>query len=155
MLMVSKPSNLLNLVAANVLKAHTASQEELETHLGQAKDALHDALLAETSMSGKFRNLYDAAHQFTLAAFKISGYRAADGQGGHRQSLFAALEHAVPATERDKAVFEKAHRDRNNAEYQGTPVVYSGSELEALQKAVKNLQEEVELMFRKCKVPTS
>jgi hypothetical protein len=82
-----------------------------------------------------------------LAAFKISGYRSGDG-AGHRQNLFASLEHAVPATEKDKPVFEKAHRDRNNAEYHGMPVIYSGSETDALTSAIKNLQEEVELMFR-------
>jgi hypothetical protein len=147
---VSKPSNLRNLLASKVLHEHTPRLEELETHLTQARDALHDAALKETSASGRFKNLYDAGHQFTLVAFKILGYRAGDGQG-HRQNLFASLEHAVPATEGDKSVFEKAHRDRNNAEYHGMPVVYSGSEIEALTSAVTNLQEEVGIMFRQWK----
>jgi hypothetical protein len=145
--MVSKPSNLRNLLAASVLHPHQPSLVELETHLGLARDALHDAGLKETSASGRFIGLYNAVHQFTLAAFKISGYRSGDG-AGHRQNLFASLEHAVPATEKDKPVFEKAHRDRNNAEYHGMPVIYSGSETDALASAIKNLQEEVELMFR-------
>lgn len=144
---VSKPSNLLNLLASKVLHEHKPSPQELETHIGQARDALHDAGLKGTSASGRFRNLYDAGHQLTLAAFKIQGYRSGDSPG-HRQSLFASLEHAVPATERGMPIFEKAHRDRNNAEYQGMPVVYSGSEIEALTNAVNNLLEEVEIMFR-------
>jgi hypothetical protein len=108
---------------------------------------LHDAGLKETSASGRFTGLYNAGHQFTLAAFKILGYRSGDS-AGHRKSLFESLEHAVPATERDKPIFEKAHRDRNNAEYHGMPVIYSGSETEALTNAVINLQEEVDFMFR-------
>jgi hypothetical protein len=148
--MVSKPSNLANLLAAGVLRRHQPGLVELETHLGLARDALHDAGLKETSASGRFTGLYNAGHQFALAAFKISGYRPGDG-GGHRQHLFASLEHAVPATEQDKPVFEKAHRDRNNAEYHGMPVIYSGSETEAFAGAIKNLQEEVELMFRSWK----
>lgn len=123
---------------------------ELETHLGLAHDALHDSGLRETSASGRFIGLYNAGHQFALAAFKILGYRSGDS-AGHRQNLFASLEHAVPATEKDKPVFEKAHRDRNNAEYHGMPVIYSGSETEALASAIKNLQEEVDLMFRNWK----
>lgn len=75
------------------------------------------------------------------------GYRSGDG-ARHRKSLFESLEHAVPATERDKPIFEKAHRDRNNAEYHGMPVIYSGIETEALTSAIRNLQEEVELMFK-------
>ena len=145
--MVSKPTNLLNLLNTRVLQRHQPSLAELETHLSQARDALHDAGLKETSASGRFTGLYNAGHQFTLAAFKILGYRSGDS-AGHRKSLFESLEHAVPATERDKPIFEKAHRDRNNAEYHGMPVIYSGSETEALTNAVINLQEEVDFMFR-------
>lgn len=145
--MVSKPANLRNLLATGVLHGHQPSLVELETHLSLARDALHDAGLKETSASGRFIGLYNAGHQFTLAAFKILGYRSGDG-AGHRQNLFASLEHAVPATEKDKPVFEKAHRDRNNAEYHGMPVIYSASETEALVSAINNLREEVEMMFR-------
>jgi hypothetical protein len=148
--MVSKPANLLNLVASGVLQHHAPSLEEINTHLGQARDAIHDAGLKETSASGKFKNLYDAGHQLALAAFKISGYRAGASQG-HRSGLFSSLEHAVPATEKDQPVFDKAHRDRNNAEYNGVPVSYSASELDALSAAVSNLQDEVDLMFRQWK----
>jgi hypothetical protein len=148
--MVSKPSNLLNLLAAKALHPHQPSLVELETHISQARDALHDAGLKETSATGRFTGLYNAGHQFTLAAFKILGYRSGES-AGHRQNLFASLEHAVPATEKDKPVFEKAHRDRNNAEYHGMPVLYSSSETKALASAIKNLQEEVELMFRNWK----
>ena len=148
--MVSKPANLPNLVSSRALQHHAPSLEELNTHLGQARDAIHDAGLKATSASGKFKNLYDAAHQLTLAAFKILGYRSGDNQG-HRSALFSSLEHAVPATEIDQPVFEKAHRDRNNAEYNGLPVSYSASELDALSAAVSNLQEEVDLMFRQWK----
>ena len=145
--MVSKPSNLLNLLAAGVLQQHQPSLAELETHLSQARDALHDAALKGTSASGRFNGLYNDGHQLTLAAFKMLGYRSGDG-ARHRKSLFESLEHAVPATERDKPIFEKAHRDRNNAEYHGMPVIYSGIETEALTSAIRNLQEEVELMFK-------
>lgn len=69
--MVSKPSNLLNLLATKSLHQHQPSLVELETHISQARDALHDAGLKETSASGRFTGLYNAGHQFTLAAFKI------------------------------------------------------------------------------------
>lgn len=148
--MVSKPANLLNLVSSRALQHHAPSLQELDTHLAQARDAIHDAGLKETSTSGKFKNLYDAAHQLALAAFKTLGYRSGESQG-HRSILFSSLEHAVPGTANDRPIFEKAHRDRNNAEYNGLPVLYSESELEALNDAVSNLQEEVDLMFRQWK----
>jgi hypothetical protein len=135
---------------AGRLKAHTPTPGELKAHIDEAANLLSDSGIKGISVSGKFTCAYGAAHALAVAAFKINGYRIDDDKG-HRQTLFAALEHAVPATEGDKAIFEKAHRDRNNAEYQGMRVQYSESELEALVDAVRNLQEEVDHLFRQWK----
>lgn len=110
--MVSKPGNLRNLMAAGKLKAHVPTATELETHLREGNNGMADAVLPGISDTGRFKNVYDAAHAFSMVAFKLLGYRPDDRQG-HRQILFTALEHAVPATERDRGVFENANRTRN------------------------------------------
>lgn len=147
--MVSKPANLRNLMAAGKLRAHAPTPTELETHLREGKNGMADASLPGISDTGRFKNVYDAAHAFSLVAFKLLGYRPDDKQG-HRQILFTALEHAVPATERDRGVFENANRTRNLLEYDGS-FMMSELEMEALVRATRNLQEEVALMYRQWK----
>lgn len=98
----------------------------------------------------RFVLIYGAAHALTIAAIKMRGFRIDDGLG-HRQTVFQAMEHAVPATERDMPVFALAHKDRNHSEYEGKPVMLPESRLEALTKATENLCEEVEHLFKQWK----
>lgn len=144
--MVSKPANLANLLRTGKLKAHAPTLTELETHLREGKNGLADASLPGISDTGRFKNVYDAAHAFSMMAFKTLGYRP-DERQGHRQILFTALEHAVPATERDRGLFENANRTRNLLEYDGS-FLMSEMEMDELVRATRNLQEEVERMYR-------
>ncbi|MCX7180886.1 MAG: hypothetical protein NTX56_19665 [Proteobacteria bacterium] len=100
--MVSKPANLVNLVG-KLLERYTATREEIQGHLDNAQDNLADASLKGATRLGVFNGTYNAAHSLALAAYKILGYRPAGG--GHRQSVFNSLEHAVPATEADRELF--------------------------------------------------
>jgi hypothetical protein len=144
--MVSKPANLPKLVGTS-LEYYTPTRDELQGHLDNARDHLADASLKGVSKLGTFNGTYNAAHALALAAFKILGYRPA-GEG-HRQSVFSALEHAVPATEGDKELFIEAHKLRNNTEYGGIDRdALRESFLEELRAATTNLDEEVRLMFR-------
>lgn len=144
--MVAKPANLINLLNSGKLKRHVPTITELETHLREGNNGLADANLPGISDTGRFKNIYDAAHAFSLVAFKTQGYRP-DEKMGHRQILFTALEHAVPATERDHGLFENANRTRNLLEYDGS-FMLSEMEMEELIRATRNLQEEVTLMYR-------
>ena len=145
--MVSKPSNLANLVG-KLLETYAASRDEIEAHLESAKDSMADARLPNVSLFGRFQSLYTAGHALAVAAYKIRGFRAKEGPG-HRQGIFDALEHAVPATENDQQVFVEAHRIRNNSEYNGIGRwSIQQSTVEALQAATENLDEEVRFMYR-------
>lgn len=147
--MVSKPSNLAKLLESRLLKEHVPRELELRTHIARAKNLLKDAQLSAASLDGRYNNAYSAAHGLALAAFKMKGYRPDDsGRGGHRQILFQALTHVVPAVERDCPVFEKAHDHRNKAEYLGEALEIQASAVDALIGATKNLAEEVDLMFK-------
>lgn len=144
--MVSKPANLPNLVG-KLLAHYTPTREELQAHLDNARDNLADAALPGVSRLGAFTGTYNAAHALALAAFKLQGYRPA-GEG-HRQSVFSALEHAVPATEADQGIFIEAHKLRNLTEYGGLGrEALQPSFLDALRAATQNLDEEVRLQFR-------
>lgn len=147
--MVSKPANLINLLNSGKLKRHKPTVTELETHLREGNNGLADANLPGISDTGRFKNIYDAAHAFSMLAFKTLGYRPDDKQG-HRQILFTALEHAVPATERDRSLFENTNRTRNLLEYDGS-FMMSEMEMEELIRATRNLQEESALMYRQWK----
>lgn len=144
--MVSKPANLINLLNSGKLKLHAPTETELATHLREGNNGLADAVLPGISDTGRFKNVYDAAHAFSMVAFKTLGYRPDDKQG-HRQILFTALEHAVPATERDRGLFENANRTRNLLEYDGS-FMLSAMEMGELIRATRNLQEEASLMYR-------
>ena len=67
--MVSKPSNLNNLVTTGALKIHQPTLPEIMAHLTQAKDSLNDISWPGASASGKFKGPYDAAHQLGLGLF--------------------------------------------------------------------------------------
>lgn len=139
--MVSKPSNL-----ANLFPVHKASRAEIDTHLANGQDYLQDAAQVAVSRAGRYKAAYDASHAFALAAIKMRGFRPKEG--GHRQSLFAALAHALPATERDQPVFEQAHKERNRSEYDGAPIDITDSKLQALVAAAANLQEETLSLYK-------
>lgn len=144
--MVSKPANLANLVG-KLLERYTATREEIQGHLDNAQDNLADASLKGATRLGVFNGTYNAAHSLALAAYKILGYRPVGG--GHRQSVFNSLEHAVPATEADRELFIDAHKLRNNTEYEGIGRnALQESFVEELRAATKNLDEEVRIMFR-------
>lgn len=141
--MVSKPANLLNLFPHR----HTPTVAELQTHITNAATDLVDAKNATVSAVGRYKHAYDAAHALAIAAVKIRGFRPSN-ELGHRQLVFTALEHAVPAVERDVPIFNDAHKERNRSEYDGAPISVTASKLEGLIKAADNLLEEVQYMHR-------
>ncbi len=94
--MASKPENLKNLAMTGALKPHEPEDWEIASHLERAKNLLHDARLKDATLDGRYNNAYSAAHALAQAAFKLRGFRTTDSRG-HRQTLFSALEHAVPA----------------------------------------------------------
>ena len=140
--MVSKPANL-----SNLFPRHFATAGELETHIKNAVTDLVDAKNTTVSSVGRFKHAYDAAHALAIAAIKISGFRPTNDLG-HRQLVFSALEHAVPAVGRDLPIFNDAHKARNRSEYEGAPISVTESRLEELIKAADGLLEEVRFMHK-------
>lgn len=145
--MASKPENLKNLAMTGALKPHEPEDWEIASHLERAKNLLHDARLKDATLDGRYNNAYSAAHALAQAAFKLRGFRTTDSRG-HRQTLFSALEHAVPAIGKEKSVFEKAHSLRNKAEYDGDPIDLQRSMVDDLVRATESLQTEVKLLYK-------
>ncbi len=145
--MVSNPENLNNLVTAGLLRPHQPQDWEITAHLERAKNLLHDAKLKDATLDGRYNNAYSAAHALAQAAFKLRGFRTTDSRG-HRQTLFSALEHAVPAIGKEKSIFEKAHSLRNKAEYEGDPIDLQQSMVDDLLRATESLQTEVKLLHK-------
>lgn len=104
-----------NLVKIGTLKAESCNQAEFDGLLGAGAANLKDAVLPGLSPESKFDLAYNAAHAISLAALRWHGYRSEN-----RFAVFQALEHTVGLPAAKWRVLDKAHRDRNLAEYEGT-----------------------------------
>ena len=93
-------------------------------------------------MAGRFNNAYSAGHNMLMAGVKLRGYRPTQ-EKGHRSILYSLLDQILPAAASAKGILEKAHMQRNRAEYDGDDLVVTESQLDALIKAVENVHEEV------------
>lgn len=138
---------LQNLVETGQLKSHQAEQHEIRSHLETAKNLLNDAKREANSMAGRFNTAYSAGHSLLMAAIKLRGYRPTQ-EKGHRSILYSTLDQTLPAAASAKGPLERAHMQRNRAEYDGDDLDVTESQLEALIKAVENVQEEVVLLSK-------
>ena len=104
-----------NLVKIGTLKAEPCNQAEFDGLLSAGAVRLKDAVLPGLSLESKFDLAYNAAHSISLAALRWHGYRSEN-----RFSVFQALQHTVGLSAAKWRVLDKAHRDRNLAEYEGS-----------------------------------
>src|ERR1700687_3261511 len=75
---------------------------------------LKDASNTANSMEGRFDLAYNAAHALCLAALRYRGYRPRK-----RYVVFQALPHTLGLGAEVWRIFDKCHRLRNRAEYEG------------------------------------
>jgi hypothetical protein len=103
-----------NLVRIGTLKAEPCNQAEFDGLLAAGAAKLKDAAYSGLSAESRFDLAYNAAHALSLAALRWHGYRSEK-----RFTAFQALEHTIGLPSASWRVLDKAHRDRNLAEYEG------------------------------------
>lgn len=103
-----------NLVRAGQLKAEPATQVELDGLIGSGQRRLQDAGNQTIGIDSRFDLAYNAAHALSLAALRWHGYRSES-----RYLVFQCLTHTLSLPAKQWRVLDKAHRQRNLAEYEG------------------------------------
>src|SRR5262245_52156989 len=109
---------LENLADRELLKRETATAHEIETLIASGVQRLQDAGNQSNSLRGRFDLAYNAAHALALAALWRAGYRSES-----RYLVFQTLEHTIALAPASWRVLNRAHRLRNEMEYEaiGTP----------------------------------
>ena len=107
-------TELDNLVKIGQLKTEPASKAEFAGMLQSAQGRLADAKKKNLGSDSRFDLAYGAAHRLALAALRHHGYRPA-----HRFTVFQSLVHTLGTNPVDVRILDKAHNERNLAEYEG------------------------------------
>ena len=104
------------LLAANRVRRHTTSRQELTDLRAVIARDLQDAALSGLSADRRFATAYNAVLQLAKMVIACAGYRVA-GQG-HHQTTFEALELAMgPSIVAASTYFDTCRRKRNLVDY--------------------------------------
>ncbi len=104
------------LLAANRVRRHATSRQELTDLRAVIARDLQDAAIAALSADRRFATAYNAVLQLAKMVAACAGYRVV-GQG-HHQTTFEALELAMgPGIAATAAYFDTCRRKRNLVEY--------------------------------------
>lgn len=109
-----KSTELTNLVKIGKLKAEAPTDDELAGLLKSGKERLRDAQKKDLAFASRFDLAYNAAHSLALLALRRSGYRSEN-----RYLVFQTLQHTTKMAPESWRILDKAHNQRNVAEYQG------------------------------------
>lgn len=139
--------NLERLVERRQLIRHRPARDEIERHRKVASEFAVAARLPGIPDSVRFSNLYDAAHAVALAALKLAGYRAPDGEG-NRQLTLSCVEQTLALRKGTAAAFVEANRLRSLMQYQGMDFDVPDHLLEALDNAVREAIAEIALRLK-------
>ena len=126
-----------NLARGGGLKVEAADPGEVLGLIRAGAARLADAKNPDLSLQSRFDLAYNAAHALSLAALRISGYRAQN-----RYLVFQCLRHTVDFPNDKWRVLDRAHRKRNLAEYEGA-VDVEESLVEALIRVTDELARRV------------
>lgn len=96
------------------LAAEPPDAQELEGLRRSGFARLRDARTPTLALESRFDLAYNAAHALCLAALREKGYRAR-----HRYIVFQVLPHTLGLGPEVWRVLDKAHHQRNVAEYEG------------------------------------
>ena len=107
--------NLENLARTHSIKAEPFDPGEFNGLLRSGRKRLKDAGNTDLSPESRFTLAYDAAHSFSLAALRRTGYRPANV----RYIVFQCLPHTLQLGPEVWRVLDDCHRRRNAAEYEG------------------------------------
>jgi len=96
------------------LAAEPPDAQELEGLRRSGFARLRDARTSTLALESRFDLAYNAAHALCLAVLREKGYRAR-----HRYIVFQVLPHTLGLGPEVWRVLDKAHHQRNVAEYEG------------------------------------
>jgi hypothetical protein len=130
-------SPLENLVKTGGLKEEPPAQAELDGLIHSGSVRLKDAQRTELSLESRFDLAYNAAHSLALAALRFHGYRSES-----RYLVFQTLAHTLGLPPAQWRVLDKAHVQRNRAEYEGELEVNTAM-VEALIRVAVDLETRV------------
>lgn len=131
-------TSLDNLVRIGQLKEEAPDRDEFDGLVHSGRVRLEDAENEMLSMESRFDLAYNAAHALSLAALRWHGYRS-----GTRYHVFQCLTHTLDLSSEQWRVLDRAHRKRNQAEYEGTLEV-DDALLTALLRVTRIVLERVE-----------
>jgi hypothetical protein len=100
--------------SGGALAVEPPDAREIEGLLRSGHARLADARNPALSAESRFDLAYNAAHALCLAAMRRKGYRAK-----HRYIVFQVLPHTLGLGPEIWRVLDKAHHQRNLAEYEG------------------------------------
>jgi hypothetical protein len=126
-----------NLVKVGQLKAEAAEQAEVDGLIHSGSVRLDDAQLDRLSLESRFDLAYNAAHALSLAALRWHGYRSEN-----RYLVFQCLTHTLNLPPEQWRVLDRAHKQRNLAEYEGHLEVDEAL-LAALIRVAREVQQRV------------
>lgn len=102
-----------NLAERGLLKREAPSPRDIEKLIVSGVQRLQDAANRSISLRGRFDLAYNAAHALALAALWRAGYRSES-----RYLVFQSLEHTIALPSSSWRVLARAHRLRNDMEYE-------------------------------------
>jgi hypothetical protein len=108
------PDQLDNLVRIGKLKIEPPAQVELDGLIRSGTVRLRDAENTSLGLESRFDLAYNAAHALALAALRFHGYRSEN-----RYLVFQCLQHTLGLPVEQWRVLDRAHAQRNRAEYEG------------------------------------
>jgi hypothetical protein len=109
-----KSTELANLAKIGKLKAEPPTDEEVAGLLKSGTERLADAQRTDLAFASRFDLAYNAAHALALLALRRCGYRSES-----RYLVFQSLQHTTEMRPESWRILDKAHGQRNVAEYQG------------------------------------
>lgn len=138
---------LANFEKTGQISPHPIDLLEIQQHVVKAGNFFADAQKTTNTLDTRFTVANSAGHQLLTAALKMKGYRTTT-EKGHRAVLYDLLDGLVPGAAGAKGSLSRAHNARNKADYDGDDFDVTEGLVEDVLDGVKNVKEEVDLMFR-------
>lgn len=131
---MAQPTTWQSLLAAQLVKPHKTSAQELSQLLAVVARDLKDAEIPQLSADRRFATAYNAVLQLATMAIACEGYRVSGA--GHHHTTFRALDLALRGEAATLTTyFEKCRKKRNRVDYDMADVTTESEADDLLQKA--------------------
>jgi hypothetical protein len=113
---------LQNLLRIGRLKEHAPTAAEVQRLLAAIDRNLADADVLSISDETRFDVAYKAVMQCALVAMLVAGYRPANSEPGHHQTMIQSLPMTLGTGNEVWVVLDALRRQRNANDYTGRPI---------------------------------